>query len=1033
MADSLTLWLDALGYSGAASALHRTGERVPRRHPFAFELDDLLSPRGEIGAHAVFDVEGVPTVCFFVDDGSLLNDSDRLMRIRQRIWNQNLVSIILIVTDNALIPCAVSPKAGIGEPLPRRSARRDGPLSVADVQSGQVRDRYPDWFRIEDRVDRRLLKNLRITVSRLAENIPYQNAAKSREAAQFLVGQVLFISYLEHRGIIGDTYRQSRDVEPLAVLIKKRNRLGLEVLLHQLKKDFNGDFLDVERNEYSAWLNLSEDSFDVIENFLAQTDLESNQKSFWPYNFRYIPVELISGIYESFLGESKRNTGSYYTPRHLASLVVDQALSESKDVLSERIYDGACGSGILLTTAFRRLIGEAESRRNRQLTLIERIEILRNHIFGSDVNEMACRVTAFSLYLSLLEKLEPSDIAELCNNGKVKLPTLRGKNLYGGREEGEFFSKNNPLAGSGEFTLFLCNPPWVEPKKNAVLPSDKWAEENNVPRSLRQLAADFAWRAVDSLVPDGRLCLILPMSLLLKPTSQSFITGWLGQVCFKRVINFGDLKELLFDNARFSCVVVLAQRRPEKELGTVPGIETFEYWVPKADISLAFGRLTLHSGDRHVVQTQDIARSNRRLTTLMWGDDVDLALWGRLRLRGTLGDMFGNRWGDPRWIKRKGFHRTDSGVRGGRSTKPLWQMPFIRPEDLYHLPVLDQDSLRPFPKEDIPFVPRLSDKTLQVFHGPRILFPDGPSPSLEIRAAFVRFPSCFMSSIGVIAGPPEDEDLLRFAAVYLRSNLARYFLLTQAYQLLSDRDRVALKDVMDFPFFPPERHPNPSIAQKIVQDVSEQLRALESFNPLVRRHKWEQVRPELEEYVQAYFGLTLEERQLVQESVNELLPAVRPYGMSAVFKRAERRVGPDAVKLYTNALLKELREWRNARGGAGDFLIESWLTNVKRAGPYGVVKITVQESLSNEASPAVRVSDKAVESVLEELRQHGLLPMKKAENIYFAPDTVIDAGASVYFVKPLAPRLWLRRQAIRDAERVVAAVTAHRGVLRGAV
>ena len=138
------------------------------------------------------------------------------------------------------------------------------------------------------------------------------------------------------------------------------------------------DFLDREAGLTSVWVELPDAGFDIISDFLSATDMARRQPSFFPYNFRYIPVELLSGIYESFLGkDDKKKLAAYYTPRHLANLVVDQAFSESKDLLAERIYDGACGSGILLTTAFRRLLGETEARQGgRHLSLRERIALL---------------------------------------------------------------------------------------------------------------------------------------------------------------------------------------------------------------------------------------------------------------------------------------------------------------------------------------------------------------------------------------------------------------------------------------------------------------------------------------------------------------------------------------------------------------------------------------------------------------------------------------------------------------------------------
>lgn len=1018
--------MQALGYNLASSSMHGVNSQLRNRHPYAPELQDLLDPAGEIRAEAVFDVEGVPTVCFFSDDGSLANDEKRLAEIRQRIWNQNLISLILILTPTHLVPVPVTRKAPPAEPILRSQVRPDGPLSCPDIQSGDVWARFRSWFQIDDRVDRKLLSNLRVTVRELCDSRRAGGRGQlSVEDAQYLVSQLLFVSYLEHRGIVGDRYRAERKVGKLIELIQLRDRQGVVRLLSRLKSDFNGDFLEPEAGSKDLWLQLHDKNFDVLLAFLSANDMETGQLSIWPYNFRFIPVELLSGIYEAFLGkESKREVAAFYTPRHLANLVVDQALHDSADLLGERIYDGACGSGILLTTAFRKILGEAEARRNGvQIPLAERIILLKSCIFGSDISDAACRVTAFSLYLSLLERLEPADIVALCDDDEVKLPTLRGVNLFGGPQAGEFFSSKNPLVKRGDFTLFLSNPPWVEPKQAETSAADTWAAEGKIPRALRQLAADFAWRAVKCLSPSGRLCMILPMSLLLKPTSQEFLSGWLQHVQWHRVINFGDLKELLFDEGRKSCVVVLATPRIEKEGAQwiIPPNEMFEYWVPKADVSLAFGRLTLHSGERHRVQTQSIALSNKQLTTRMWGDDFDLALWAELRLRGTFNDLVSGP--HKRWVKRKGFHRTDNAVPSENwvSSRPLWEMTFIRPGDLYHVPVPDLEGQRAFPRNEIQSVPKLSDDVLAAFHGPRILFPDGPSPDLEIRAAFTDVSASFMSSVGVIAGPAQDADYLRFATVFLRSDLVRYFMVTQLYQVLSDRDRVSLSDVGNFPFYLPDRHPDPATARKIVKELAGFVREIEKTDILMREHRWLALRAVAEVKLLQYFDLNESAQALVRETVDVVLPAVRPYGMSDVFERAGKRASDETIKSYVGTLLSELDSWRDARKGKGKFSIEALLTGRERSGPFGVVRVNVGATKKTKID--ITRNEVAVKAVLEELQRRRMLPMSLSDNLYFVADTIIVSGDAVFLIKPQNERFWLRRQALRDAERIVEATT----------
>lgn len=1009
--DTLPRWLDTLGYASAGASLHYAGQRVHEGHPYAVEIDALLSPEGDIQARAVFDVEGVPTVCFLADDGDLLSQKLRLQAIRRRIWNQNLISIVVVVQQNRAHPMPVRECSDRAAPLALSDATASSPFSAADVQSGDVRERFPTWFKPENRVDHHLLRNLGEAVRALeAEGL-------DATTAQVLLGQVLFVSYLEHRCIVSDAYRSSRRVRTLGALMHERSRTGIQRLLSRLRQDFNGDFLKPDDEQPLSWSSVGEGVFEVLDRFLSHVDLSSGQTAIWTYDFSYIPVELISGIYETFLASNQRRAGAFYTPRHLANLVVDQAFEASADPLSETIYDGACGSGILLTTAFRRLLHVAERRQGRPLSLTERIDLLTSRIFGSDISVAACRVSAFSLYLSLLERLSPADIARLQDDEQVKLPPLLKSNLRGG-SQGDFFAKTNPFASSQRFTMFLCNPPWVEPGKDDALVSDRWAEAEGLPRSRRQLAGDFAQHAVDSLADHGRMCLILPASLLLAATSADFIKSWLLRVQLTRVINFSDQRELIFKSASHACVVVLATPRRGALKDRIAIQEDFEYWCPKADVSLLFGRLTLNSGDRHTVQTQSIWSNHRRLVTLMWGNEFDLALWSRLRLAGTFADMFSGK--QPRWRKRKGFHHQDRHA-PEVSSRPLHQYGFLPAEALHgRSPVLDGTAVRPFPKSKIPTVAaRLSPALTNAFHGPRILFPDGPSPDLEIRAVFTQAACSFKNSVGVLMGPDEDEELLRFAAVYLRSDLVSYFLLTQAYQVLSERHRVALRDVGGFPFMPPERHPDPALARRTVAKVADITRRIESSPALLQEDVYLRHRPTLQKLVYRYFGLTELESDIVREAVHDLLPSVQPRGFRSVYTPLQYHAETARLERYALRLQAELESWRDHLGGRGNFDVAIMAQPAGQVGPLGIVRVTLRPHGAKPGQITLEEGDRVVHATLARLRQDQLLPMAVSANLYFAADTVIRAGHAIYLVKPRVRRLWLERIALRDAERIV--------------
>lgn len=1008
MKNALHKWLEAWGYADSPDALHLSVATLPANHPYRSELKGLLDPQGAIRAKAVFDVDGVPTVCFLDHDGGATDGESLIRAVRERAWNQNLVSIVLAVDDSQAIVAPVAMPGANVCTLSFEQARRFGEFSSADIQSGEVFNRHSDWFAAENRVDRILLSNLSFIVEALgSEDLDKINA-------QLLMAQVMFVAYLEHREIVGDTYRNEHNVGKLAELVRLHDRSSIIKLMDSLKVDFNGDVLEpIGAN--NVWNQLSDKALDLVDGFLNRVDLHDGQRDFWHYDFRFIPVELISGIYESFLSDEKRDAGAYYTPRNLAMLAVDQAFADSPDIINERVYDGACGSGILLTTAFRRMLAHAEAKAGRQWSFGERIELLKRSIFGSDLNKSACRVTAFSLYLSVLEGLQPADIAKLTAQRKSKLPPLAENNIFF-EEEGDFFSDKNPLATRKDFTIFLSNPPWVEPKGRDVLSSDVWAkrEGHSIPR--RQLCAAFMLRALDAVDPEhGRFCFILPVSVLCAPTSQAFVRTWLDRCELETVINFGDLRKLLFDNAKQPALIVLARPRAKGRSKKVP--ETFEYWTPKADVGFAFGRLTLHGTDRNTVQTQQLRQDNSILTNLFWGTPQDLALMARLEMRGQLKDTF-KREG---WGTAKGFHKEDAAVEAIdlMSVKPVKGLPYLNARNFGLTgPLLDESVLEDFPV-GLTHVPGLTKEKLATFKGPRIVFKDGMTPEREVCAAFSAAEFSFNSSTAVITSPEGDADVLRFLSVYLHSDLVRYFLLLSAYQVSFERERVSLLDIKGLPFMHPEEHPQPLRAKQIVTEVAAFVSKMENTVQFERQFMYDNWKDRAEQLMADYFGITRLERARIREVTDLVLPSVQPPSYTSLNTPLQHRVRDTQLKNYVHTLLHELGQWRDAMGGTGSFDATMTVGSAQVCGALGILRLDVVADKQHKSATRPQVADVAVAAVLQQMRLHHLLPVHLHGDFYLAADVVIRQGNSLYLVKPMVRRLWLQAEAVRDAERVV--------------
>ena len=217
-----------LGYDENPAALHLHVGHAGPSHPYSREIDALLNKNGDIRAAAVFDVDRVPTVCI-IEAGDEV-DAAWLAAVRQKIWNQSLVSLLFVVDKEKLTPYpAQKISSSIDNSLTMNDARKDGLFSARDIQSGNIQKHHAEWFALDSRVDRELLSNLHHGVLNLLK------LGIDRDSAQFLLGQCLFVSYLEHREIVSDVYRTRRGVGQLKGLIADRDAIGLGKLFKCLK------------------------------------------------------------------------------------------------------------------------------------------------------------------------------------------------------------------------------------------------------------------------------------------------------------------------------------------------------------------------------------------------------------------------------------------------------------------------------------------------------------------------------------------------------------------------------------------------------------------------------------------------------------------------------------------------------------------------------------------------------------------------------------------------------------------------------
>lgn len=444
-------------------------------------------------------------------------------------------------------------------------------------------------------VDNEFLKEIQQWRLILARNIALRNDNLSIEelnlAIQLTIDRIIFLRIAEDRGI-------EKEGRLLSLLEKENIYNEFTKICTEADKKYNSGLFHFEEYDHN---DLTVDTYTLnldIDNKVFKEIISNLYYPNSPYNFSIISTEILGKIYEQFLGdvirltpshqakvepkpEVKKAGGVYYTPQYIVDYIVENTLGEKiKDktpnqISKIRVIDPACGSGSFLIRAYQYLLDYhldyysnsekppkdviyTDKKGSQHLTIREKKRILKNNIYGVDIDTLAVEVTKLSLLLKVLED-QNKDLLEaqqklyheralpnLSNNIKngnslINNEMLLDKDLSLDEiklmKPFDWEDEYKDIFDNGGFDVIIGNPPWASKFSTEELKIV--TEFHNIPPKNINICAVFVKRSLDIINDNGIFSFLLPKVFIKNQTYKDIRSEILTDYYISECNDFG--------------------------------------------------------------------------------------------------------------------------------------------------------------------------------------------------------------------------------------------------------------------------------------------------------------------------------------------------------------------------------------------------------------------------------------------------------------------------------------------------------------
>ncbi|MFH1194735.1 MAG: N-6 DNA methylase [bacterium] len=776
--------------------------------------------------------------------------------IHRRIWNENRADLFIFPQKDQLkinyVSALPNKEVTILEiPMDLRDEELLKKICKYHFESGAFWLLYHEKLKSIKRqtVDQKLIETLIELRKRLQHEYSYIKNEHERDyLIQSLIDRTLFIKFLEDKHIINSYFYQNLYGHSISYkeLLAKKNKSKINKLFFEINKLFNNHLFAIPPIKEDK---LTNNVLELLHDTISQSNFKSGQLNLFDFQFDIIPIEFISHIYQIFLEKRVSEKGIHYTPEGLVNLIVDDVIGDAYGT----ILDPACGSGVFLVLALRKMLRNAGiNKENNIYKLIEkRNKFLKENIFGIEIEPIAHRITYFSLYLELLHDIPPTELNKLIKD-KISNKNF-GLFRYSFEENiicGNTLEINDDKKPfkNHKFDFLVGNPPWKEIKESDY--ENSFYNLNKDKVSGKQLSQCFLIKAKEWQT-DKTKCGFVINSSSLYNEHDSFQEFFLKEFDIEKIYELSKVKEILFLKAKEPAAVVIYEESRNLD-------SKIEYIVPELNtFGKIFRTVLLKQSDTKSIAQHELREKKRCLRDYLIGSKDDLTFLDSLTSSNFLKlDDFLITVKNKTFIQEgMTFSSTGAIRKEFNLTKKEWdKLPitkkelfkenfrkkYIKTEASYDfkVPWLNKNineysyNIEGYMSEDRQASERRRDDIL--FEGKRVLFHRVGS---KIKAVFVNGKNYFSSDIFVIK--LKDDSLYHIITAVLNSRLVNYFLvIKERKRLFGSYQKV---NTSGFKNIPVPKNIDPKIlktvnilAEQLLQSKSERNeRNFEKMNQLV--------------------------------------------------------------------------------------------------------------------------------------------------------------------------------------------------------